>query len=150
MQLTRYTDYGLRILVYLSARPPATRASIDEVSRVFGISRNHVNKIIHQLGRDGWISTQRGKGGGFVLALHPAEIRLGAVVRSLETNMKLVDCEQPSPCVLKPSCLLKGVLADAVEAFLAVLDTYVLQDLIDGSEVVTLLQHHEQSQFVEL
>lgn len=138
MQLTRYTDYGLRILMYLAAAPQGYSASISEVCDTFDISRNHVNKIVHQLGKEGFIITQRGKGGGFRLARSPAEIGLGDVVRKLEANLQPVDCLQPSPCVLLPSCQLKRVLADAIGAFMAELDRYVLADMVAPADIVKL------------
>lgn len=140
MQLTRYTDYGLRILMYLSAAPEGHSASISEVCETFDISRNHVNKIVHQLGKEGFIITQRGKGGGFLLARSPAEIGIGDVVRKLEANLQPVDCEQPSTCVLLSSCQLRGVLGDAMRAFMAELDGYVLADMVAPADVVRLFE----------
>lgn len=138
MQLTRYTDYGLRILMYLAAAPNGHTASISQVCDTFDISRNHVNKIVHQLGKEAFIVTQRGKGGGFRLARPPAEIGLGEVVRKLEPNLQPVDCLQPSACVLLPSCQLKSVLADAMKAFMAELDRYVLADVVAPADVIRL------------
>lgn len=138
MQLTRYTDYGLRILMYLSAQPTPQRVSIDDVCRVFGLSRNHVSKIVHQLGKEGWITTTRGHGGGFQLAMPAESMSLGRIVRSLESSLMLVDCESPSPCALLAGCRLRSILDDAMAAFLQVLDGYVLQDLVDGKEIVHL------------
>lgn len=139
MQLTRYTDYGLRTLIYLSVLPSGRSASIDEVSEVFGLSRNHVNKIVHHLGREGLIITQRGKGGGMRIGRDPAEINLGDVVRRLENNLEVVNCDQPDRCVLLPGCHLKTVLADAMTAFLRELDQYVLADLVHKPEMVRML-----------
>lgn len=138
MQLTRYTDYGLRILMHLSTASAGHIASISEVCERFDLSRNHVNKIVHQLGKEGFIVTQRGKGGGFRLARPPSEIVVGDVVRKLESNLQPVDCEQPSACVLLPSCQLRLVLADAVKAFMAELDRYVLADMVAPADVVRL------------
>lgn len=139
MQLTRYTDYGLRTLIYLSVLPSGRSASIDEVSEVFGLSRNHVNKIVHQLGKEGLVVTQRGKGGGMRIARDPADINLGDVVRRLENNLQAVNCEQPDICVLLPGCHLKTVLADAMAAFMRELDQYALADLVHKPQVVRLL-----------
>lgn len=139
MQLTRYTDYGLRTLIYLSVLPAGRSASIDEVSEVFGLSRNHVNKIVHQLGKEGLVITQRGKGGGMRIGRDPSEINLGDVVRRLENNLEAVNCDQPDICVLLPGCHLKNVLADAMAAFLRELDQYVLADLVHKPQIVRLL-----------
>lgn len=139
MQLTRFTDYGLRTLVYLSVLPEGRLASIDEVCATFELSRNHVTKIVHKLGREGYIQTQRGQGGGMRLALAPAVINLGDVVRSLEPNMQPVNCMEPKACVLLPGCELKNVFAEAIDAFLAELDKHTLEDLVNPRKVVKLL-----------
>lgn len=139
MQLTRFTDYGLRTLVYLCVLPKDRLASIDEVCTTFGLSRNHIVKIVHRLGQEGYIQTIRGQGGGIRLAMPPSVINLGDVVRSLEPNMSPVNCVEPSVCVLLPGCELKQVLSDAVDAFLTELDKYTLEDLINPRKVVKLL-----------
>jgi Rrf2 family transcriptional regulator, nitric oxide-sensitive transcriptional repressor len=138
MQLTRYTDYGLRILMYLAAAPGDRSTSIAEVCDTFDISRNHVNKIVHQLGKEGFIVTQRGKGGGFRLARSPANIHIGEVVRKLEANLLPVDCGQPTECILLPSCQLRSALSDAMSVFLAELDRYALADMVAPADVVRL------------
>jgi Rrf2 family transcriptional regulator, nitric oxide-sensitive transcriptional repressor len=138
MQLTRYTDYGLRILMYLAAAPEGRSASIGEVCDTFDISRNHVNKIVHQLGKEGFIVTQRGKGGGFRLALPASHICIGDVVRKLEATLLPVDCRQPKDCILLPSCQLRLALRDAMQAFLTELDRYALADMVAPADVVRL------------
>lgn len=139
MQLTRFTDYGLRTLVYLSVLPQERLASIDEVCQTFDLSRNHVMKIVHKLGQEGYVQTVRGKGGGIRLALPPSVINLGDVVRTLEPNMTPVNCNEPATCVLLPGCELKNVFADAVDAFLTELDKHTLEDLINPKKVIKLL-----------
>ena len=139
MQLTRFTDYGLRTLVYLSVLPSERLASIDEVCKTFALSRNHVTKIVHKLGQEGYVQTVRGQGGGIRLALPPSVINLGDVVRTLEPNMTPVNCSEPAVCVLLPGCELKNVFADAVDAFLTELDKYTLEDLINPKKVIKLL-----------
>ncbi len=140
MQLTHYTDYGLRILMYLCVLPSGRSASIDEVSNVFGLSRNHVNKIVHQLGREGFVATQRGKGGGIRLGQKPEDIRLGMVVRKLETNLQAVNCEAPVQCALLPVCHLRGVLAQAMAAFLDECDRYTLADVVTKDQIIKVLR----------
>jgi Rrf2 family transcriptional regulator, nitric oxide-sensitive transcriptional repressor len=140
MQLTLFTDYGLRILMYLSALPEERSASIDEVSRVFDLSRNHINKIVHLLGREKFIATQRGKGGGIKLGRPPQDIRLGAVIRKLETSLQAVNCESPAPCALLPVCRLRGILADAMNAFMAECDRYTLADLVAKEQIIKVLK----------
>lgn len=140
MQLTLFTDYGLRILMYLGALPEGRSASIDEVSHAFGLSRNHVNKIVHLLGREKFIATQRGKGGGIKLDRKPQEIHLGTVIRKLETNLQAVNCESPALCALLPVCRLRGILAEAMGAFMAECDRYTLADLTIREQAVRVLR----------
>ena len=139
MQLTRFTDYGLRTLIYLCALPSERLASIDEVCEAFDLSRNHVTKIVHKLGTEGYITTLRGKGGGIRLALPPATINLGDVVRSLEPNMLPVNCYEPHQCTLLPACDLKHIFSEAMEAFMNELDKHTLEDLVNPKKVIRLV-----------
>lgn len=134
MRLTRYTDYSLRVLIYLGTKPERL-ATISEIAAYYGISRNHLMKVVHQLGTLGYIETLRGKGGGIRLALPPAEIGIGKVVRDTEENLDIVECFNPENrgCVILPVCQLKSVLGEALESFLATLDLYTLEDLLSGT-----------------
>ena len=139
MQLTLYTDYGLRVLVYLAALPEGQKANIDQVSQTFKVSRNHINKIVHHLGKLGWIATKRGKGGGFYLAKNPNDLSLAEIVNSLESSLIPVNCYEPE-CVLLPECKLKGILQTAMSAFIGELAKYTLADVSSNSpEIVSLL-----------
>ncbi|MDF2176636.1 Rrf2 family transcriptional regulator [Aliiglaciecola sp. CAU 1673] len=138
MQLTRYTDYGLRTLIYLALLPEGRQASIDEISAIYDVSRNNLNKIVHQLGKAGVIRTKRGKGGGFVLNKAPATINLADMVLLLENSMQVVECHQP-PCRILPACKLKQILHQATAAFIAELRKYSLADLV-GEQRQTLVQ----------
>ena len=134
MQLTRYTDFGIRTLMYLAAQPERqTLFRISEITEVFDLSPNHVSKIVHQLGKHGYLQTIRGKSGGFRLGRTPVEINLGQLVRVLENSLAPIDCSKPY-CRLLPSCQWKGVLVQAVEAYLAVLDRFTLQDIVSNKE----------------
>ena len=126
MKLTRYTDYALRVLLYLGASDDR-RCSIGEIARGYRISENHLMKVVQDLGRMGLVATSRGRGGGIRLARPPEEIRVGDVVRRTETDMDLADCEG---CVISPVCGLVGVFDEAVMAFMAVLDRYTIADLL--------------------
>jgi len=130
MRLSTFTDYSLRVLIYLAAQPQR-RATIGEIATAFGISENHLTKVVHGLGRSGWIATVRGKGGGLGLAVPAASIRVGDVVRRTEGEAQPADCFSPDrpACVIAPVCRLRGVLAEAVDAFCGVLDRYTLADL---------------------
>ena len=136
MQLTRFTDYTLRVLISvgLNERKREKRGvTIGEISVQYGISRNHLMKVVQHLARAGYLDTSRGKGGGLRLAIPAAQIRLGDVIREVEGPFHIVPCferAQPGACVIAPACILKGVLSDALAAFLKVLDSYTLEDLL--------------------
>ncbi|KMO33784.1 Rrf2 family transcriptional regulator [Methylobacterium tarhaniae] len=141
MRLTRYTDYALRTLLYLGANEPR-QGSIAEIARAYGISENHLTKVVHQLGRLGLVRTIRGRGGGLRLARPPGEIVVGAVVRQTEEDLALVECFGSGACAITPACRLRHALGEALAAFLAVLDRYTLADLLAGgaaSDLVRLL-----------
>lgn len=131
MQLTLYSDYSLRVLIYL-ALAPQRRVTIEEIARSYDISKAHLTKVVHRLGLRGYVETLRGKGGGLRLARKPEEVRLGEVVRAMEENMALVECFDPesSRCAIEPACGLRPVLEEALAAFRAVLDRYTLADLV--------------------
>jgi Rrf2 family nitric oxide-sensitive transcriptional repressor len=130
MRLTTYTDYSLRVLIYLAAAP-RSRATIAEIAGAFGISENHLTKVAHGLGREGWLANVRGKGGGLELALPPEHIRIGQVVRLSEGGDLPAACfaDRGAACTISPACRLRGIFGEAVDAFYATLDRYTLADL---------------------
>ena len=129
MQLTSFTDYGLRALIYMATLPEGRLTSITEVTDTYGVSRNHMVKIINQLSRAGFVAAIRGKNGGIRLGMHPRNIIIGDVVRKMEP-LQLVDCAR---CSITPACRLKQALHDAVQLFLKELDGYTLADLVEGN-----------------
>lgn len=133
MQLTRFTDYSFRVLIYL-AREPDGLATIDEIAASYGISRNHLMKVVHRLACAGYVETVRGKGGGMRLAKPAAAIVAGQVARDMEESMAIVQCLDNAfrNCTLLPACVLKSALVEARENFLATLDRYTLADLAGG------------------
>ncbi|HWA63830.1 MAG TPA: Rrf2 family transcriptional regulator [Caulobacteraceae bacterium] len=133
MRLTVYTDYALRVLMYL-AIPRSRLATISEIASSYGVSRNHLMKVVYELGVAGYIETMRGQNGGMRLARTPGEIRIGEVVRRTEPDLALVPCFDPvnAVCAITPACKLRRALHRAREAFLAVLDEYTLADLADN------------------
>ena len=135
MKLTTFTDYSLRVLIYLAARP-AQRATIAQVAADFDISEHHLVKVAHFLGQQGWMKNVRGKGGGLELALRPQDIGVGQVVRETEGHAPLADCfgESGGDCCIAPACRLRGVLQEAVAAFHAVLDRYTVADLVSNRQ----------------
>ncbi|OMF91545.1 Rrf2 family transcriptional regulator [Paenibacillus sp. FSL R7-0273] len=147
MRLTLYTDYSLRILLYLGAKEREALSTVQGISDAYQISKNHLMKVSHELGKAGYIETVRGRGGGIRLAKTPGRINIGEVVRRMEDDLYLVECFQPSGgnCPISPVCGLKGVLGKALNAYLQVLDQYTLQDLlINKDDLRALLAQPDQ------
>ncbi|MDN5869384.1 MAG: Rrf2 family transcriptional regulator [Nitrococcus sp.] len=130
MRMTSFTDYSLRVLIYLSLKG-SELTTISEIAERYAISRNHLMKVVYELGRLGYVETVRGKHGGMRLRREPGHINVGEVVRRMENNLSLVECfGSENSCRLAPSCVLHGILDEALQAFLAVLDRYCLADLL--------------------
>jgi Rrf2 family nitric oxide-sensitive transcriptional repressor len=140
MRLTRFTDYSLRVLMYLAARPGES-ATIAEIAAAFAISESHLSKVVHHLGREGLLSNARGRRGGIALGRPAASINIGTVVRAAETDTALVECfdTQANRCVITPACGLRGVLAEALAALYATLDKYTLADITRNRQRLTRL-----------
>lgn len=132
MRLTLYTDYSLRVLLYL-AHKPGQMVTISELADFYKISRNHLVKVVHNLGLNGFIVTSRGKHGGIKLARDMAELSIGEVVRTTEPDFDLLECfnRETDNCVVTNVCRLKGVLFQARDAFIDRLDKVTLEDLLD-------------------
>jgi Rrf2 family transcriptional regulator, nitric oxide-sensitive transcriptional repressor len=129
MRLTTHTDYALRVLIRLALYTDHL-TTIADIAEGYGISENHLMKVVHQLGIAGFIDTVRGRNGGLRLGKPPAAITVGQVVRLMEPDMAIVPCfSGPGQCVIDPACLLKGALAGARTAFLTTLDRYTLADI---------------------
>jgi Rrf2 family nitric oxide-sensitive transcriptional repressor len=138
MRLTTYTDYTLRTLLYLG-RHPERSTTIRDIADAYGISKNHLMKVVHQLGVAGLVETVRGRNGGLKLKLAPEEINLGAVVRAAEPDFFMAECFDAAHnhCVLSPACGLQGVLHTATSAFLEVLDQHTLAGLLHDTGAAT-------------
>ena len=135
MKLTAFTDYALRVLIYLGAAG-RRRATIAQIAQAYDVSENHLVKVVHFLGKQGWLANVRGKGGGLELAMPAEVVSIGEVVRQTEGQVVAAECfgEQGGDCCLAPECHLRGVLAEAIDAFYAVLDRYKLADIVDNRE----------------
>lgn len=145
MKLTAFTDYSLRVLMYLAAEP-GRRATVGEIGAAFDVKLNHLTKVVHHLAKRGWVVTVRGKGGGLTLARPAAQIRVGEVVRDTEGQVLPAECfaAEPSGCAIVGQCRLRGALAEAVAAFYAVLDRYTLADITaNRQQLVQLLRFME-------
>jgi Rrf2 family transcriptional regulator, nitric oxide-sensitive transcriptional repressor len=131
MRLTTFSDYSLRVLMYLGVHGERS-ATIGEIAKAYGVSENHLTKVVHHLAQQGYIETVRGKGGGMRLARPPEQIDLGDVLRATEENLALVECfhKATSDCRIDAACVLKGILGRAVHEFFAVLDRHTLADLL--------------------
>jgi Rrf2 family transcriptional regulator, nitric oxide-sensitive transcriptional repressor len=126
MRLTHYTDFALRVLLYLGAHPDRL-CPISEIAQAYGISQNHLVKVAHDLGKGGYVAGIRGRFGGIRLARPAEAINVGAVVRHTEDDFQLADC---GSCLIAPACGLSRALDEAMAAFMAVLDRYTLADLL--------------------
>lgn len=134
MQITLYTDYSIRVLMYLGIERDRL-VTINELAEAYDISRNHLVKVVHHLARAGYIWTVRGKGGGMRLGRSPAAINIGALVRRTEKDLEVIDCAGME-CRLLPHCRLRGAFQEARNAFVDVLDGYTLADLIENGDAV--------------
>jgi len=131
MQLSLHADYAFRVLIYLGThRHQSVRT--QDISTAYGISKNHLVRVVQTLGDCGYVDIQTGRTGGVSLAREPHEIRLGQVVREAEPNLRLVECfdRKTNTCPIAPACTLKSVLAEGLEAFLNSLDQYSLADVL--------------------
>ncbi len=141
MNLKKYTDYALRVLLFTGMKSDEELASIKEISEVFNISQHHLGKIVFELNKMGLIETIRGRNGGIRLAKPAEEINVGLLVRELENDFILLECfdKGVNHCVISPGCTLKHVLNKALHAFFKVLEEYTIKDLIENEEELKAL-----------
>lgn len=143
MKLTAFSDYTMRVLMFL-AMERSRLVTIPEIAAAYGISENHLMKVVHQLARSGVIESVRGKGGGIRLAREPSDIRLGEIVRASEGSAPLVEClaDEPCSCRIAPVCRLSSVVEKAFAALYATFDDYTLADLVpDAPRMNAILLH---------
>lgn len=138
MHITLFTDYALRVLMYLALNP-TQQVTIREIADSYGISKNHLMKVVQDLNNKGYLKATRGKNGGLRLRGEPEAINLGALVRTTEQDLTLVECfGSDGQCVITPACQLKRVLAEALETFFHTLDGYTLADLLPSGNITTM------------
>jgi len=142
MQLTRFTDYGLRSLIYLTAHQDKL-STVKEISEYYGLSRNHLVKVIHRLSQLGWIESSKGKGGGIRLANNVQELRLGDIIKRLESNMNLVECfnHDKNKCKITNICQLRHYLNEAYHSFINILNKYTLTDTVKDKSLFEYLKN---------
>ncbi len=140
MNITRFTDYSLRVLIYLSLRNDEL-VTIKEVAQCYGISKNHLMKVVQELSIKGYITSIRGKNGGIKLGREPSDINVGELVRMNEQDSTLVECfGDGNQCVITPACQLKRMLSEAMESFFESLEKYTLEDLVHGRDKRQLIK----------
>ncbi|MCK0473082.1 Rrf2 family transcriptional regulator [Halalkalibacter sp. APA_J-10(15)] len=139
MRLTNYTDYSLRVLIYLALKDKEELSNIKEIADFYQISKNHLMKVTYELGKWGIIETIRGRNGGIRLSIDPEEVNIGKVVRKTEDDFHLVECFDASrnDCIISPVCGLKHVLNEALVAYLNVLDQYTLKDILQNKQMLS-------------
>jgi len=130
MQLSRFTDYSLRVLLYLTIND-GRRSTLHEIANFYPISVEHLRKVVHELSRSGYINTYQGKNGGMDLAIEPEKIAIGKVIKHFEGHKSFIDCDRLS-CKLAPVCTLKSVLEIGQEALYEKLNEYSLADLVES------------------
>lgn len=130
MHITRFTDYSLRVLIYVTLKEEEV-STIREIAESYDISKNHLMKVVQSLNNKGYLIATRGKNGGVRLAGKPGDINVGHLVRDTEQYTALVECFSGGQnCVITPACELKKIFAEALEAFFETLDQYTLADLL--------------------
>lgn len=143
MQLTRFSDLGLRVLMYLAHLDRAEPVTIAEIATQFQVPTNHLTKVVNKLGHLGWVTTLRGRHGGLRLAQAPSQIRVGTVVQQMEGHEALVDCAGLD-CVLAGRCLLQAALNAALRAFYDELNRHTLADVCGKRTGEAIIQLHRQ------
>lgn len=143
MRLTQFTDYSLRVLIYLALHPKK-RVTIDQLTEAYDVSRHHIRSVVHHLAKLGYIESTQGKGGGVALALLPEEISIREIVENTENDFYIVECFNPdgNACPIEPLCVLKQALSNASKNFLQTLENYTIKDLIKNkkSQLSSLLE----------
>lgn len=145
MQLTQFTDFGLRVLMYLTQVDKEQLVTINEICEQFNLPRNHLIKVVNKLVKLGWVDAVRGRNGGLRLAINPTELGLGQAIRELEETKHLIDCGKKQ-CVLMSHCHLKGFLDDGLEQFYQLLDQKTLADSVAKPTGESIMRMHKHFQ----
>ena len=142
MRLTRFSDIGLRVLIYLAhAGERCSAVTVAEIASQFDIPVNHLVKVVGHLARSGWVTATRGRNGGLRLAADPASLTVGAVLRELEGDTELIDCEGDA-CLLRADCQLRAALKAGMKAFYEAMDSYTLARITQGATGEQIVRMH--------
>ena len=143
MQLTKFTDFGLRVLMYLAAMPEQGVVTVGELAQRFEIPKNHLNKVVNRMVKQGWVIATPGRNGGVRMGQAPETLHLGDILRAMEGHTELVDCNQP-PCALRGNCYLKRVLDIGQREFYAGMNRYSLAELVQPQTAAVIARMHFQ------
>ena len=143
MQITKFTDLGLRVLMYLSQEVNGSVVTIHEISQQFNVPRNHLIKVVTRLNKLNWISTTRGRTGGLKLGANASELKLGNILKELESKTTLINCDAP-PCALNGRCNLKAILYHGLNKFYEEMNNYTLQDIVDKKTQLAVIELHHR------
>lgn len=142
MQLTQFTDFSLRVLMYLTYKHREDLVTITEIAEQFSIPRNHLIKVVNNLVKQGWVNATRGRNGGLALAIAPAKLTLGKLIQQLENHDYLIDCNK-TQCRLTGQCELQNVLGNAQQMFYQFLDQYTLADIVKDPTQAMIINMHK-------
>jgi Rrf2 family transcriptional regulator, nitric oxide-sensitive transcriptional repressor len=145
MHLTTFSDYSLRVMMYLGLQH-GQLVTISDIAQAYRISENHLTKVVHHLAIRGYVETLRGKGGGLRLVREPNTVNIGEMIRISEGDTGLLPClDKGGTCCIQPSCQLMGILRRAQDALFAVLDQYTLADLLRHEEQLASILVHPRT-----
>ncbi|PPC83511.1 MAG: BadM/Rrf2 family transcriptional regulator [Methylotenera sp.] len=143
MQITKFTDLALRVLMYLTQEVSSSPVTINEVAQQFDVPRNHLIKVVTRLNKLNWVIATRGRCGGLKLGIAPENLRLGNVLRELESKNSLINCAEP-PCVLSGQCNLKEILDHGLNSFYEEMNKYTLQNIVDQKTQQAVIKLHQR------
>jgi len=143
MQITKFTDLGLRVLMYLSHEVDGSVVTIQEIAQQFNVPKNHLVKVVTRLNKLNWISTTRGRTGGLKLGANANQLKLGNILKELENKTTLINCNEP-PCALTGRCNLKEILDHGLKNFYEEMNKYTLQSIVDKKTQLAVIELHQR------
>jgi len=143
MQITKFTDLGLRVLMYLSQEVNGPVVTIHEIAQQFNVPKNHLIKVVTRLNKLNWISATRGRSGGLKIAANANQLKLGNILKELESKTTLINCNDP-PCALSGRCNLKEILDHGLNNFYEEMNKYTLQSIVDKKTQLAVIELHQR------